>query len=358
MNNIFTILRTLSFLDCRGIFISIILLTASCEKYVDFPADNDGRIHISAMLGTGDQDRIDVTVSQPALGNETVTADEVGLCLEADGTPVALVKSESQQDGTVSYSLEGTFAPGQKIVLRADAEGLPSVRAVTAVPQPLPQVRVEPRTVESYRDRDDAQNMADLYPVRNFHIVLDEKPQDNSYFAVQILRKTVYDIIGTPSDYTLEKYLSMSGTVKYDDLYSNTSLTEGGAISSMEKELLLEYSGGEMLVAPAENEDGKSVLDVYVALTERRLVSASYTNTGGEQFIDHEIYEDFEYDLKIYRLSPELYHCMRARYIVEESDAPIHLGFTPVTYTYTNVVGGLGMFGAVSMCETDWFRIN
>ena len=358
MNNIFTILRTLSFRACLGIFMSIILLAASCEKYVDFPADNDGRIHISAMLGTGDQDRIDVTVSQPALGNETVTADEVGLYLEADGTPVALTKGESQQDGTVSYSLEGTFAPGQKIVLRAEAEGLPSVKAVTTVPRSLPSVRVKARTVESYRDRDDAQNMADLYPVRNFHIVLDEKPQDNSYFAVQILRKTVYDIIGTPSDYTLEKYLSMSGTVKYDDLYSNTSLTEGGAISSMEKELLLEYSGGEMLVAPAENEDGKSVLDVYVALTERRLVSASYTNTGGEQSINHEIYEDFEYDLKIYRLSPELYHCMRARYIVEESDAPIHLGFTPVTYTYTNVVGGLGMFGAVSMYETDWFRIN
>ena len=126
----------------------------------------------------------------------------------------------------------------------------------------------------------------------------------------------------------------------------------------MEKELLLDYSGGEMLVAPAEDEDGKSVLDLYVAVTERRLVSASYTNTGGEQLINYEIYEDFEYDLKVYRLSPELYHCMRARYIVEESDAPIHLGFTPVTYTYTNVVGGLGMFGAVSMYETDWFRIN
>lgn len=359
MNNITTILRTLSFRACRGILFSFLLpVSLSCEKYVDFPADEDGRIHISAMLGTGEQDKIDVTVSQPAMGNETVTAEAVRLYLEADGTPVALTMGEQQTDGTVSYDLEGTFAPGQKIVLRAEAEGLPSVKAVTTVPRSLPQVRIEPRIVESYRDRDDAQNMADLYPVRNFHIVLDEKPQDNSYFAVQILRKTVYDIIGTPSDYMLEQYLSKSGIVKYDDLYSNTSLTEGGAISSMEKELLLDYSGGEMLVAPAEDEDGKSVLDLYVAVTERRLVSASYTNTGGEQLINYEIYEDFEYDLKVYRLSPELYHCMRARYIVEESDAPIHLGFTPVTYTYTNVVGGLGMFGAVSMYETDWFRIN
>lgn len=366
MNSIITILRTdpsrsrlrtLSFRACRGIFLCFIILASSCEKSVVFPADKDGRIHISAMLGTGEQDRIDVTVSRPVMGNETLSADAVSLYLEADGTPVALNKGE-MQDGTVSYDLEGTFSTGQKILLRAEAEGLPSVKAVTTVPKSLPQVRIEPRVVESYRDRDDAQNMADLYPVRNFHVVLDEKPQDNSYFAVQVLRKTVYDIIGAPSDRILEKYLSMSGIVKYDDLYSNTSPTEGGAISSMEKEMLLEYSGGEMLVAPVENEDGKSVLDVYVAITERRLVSASYTNTGGEQFINHEIYEDFEYDVKIYRLSPELYHCMRARYIVDKSDAPIHLGFTPVTYTYTNVVGGLGMFGAVSMYETGWFRIN
>lgn len=36
------------------------------------------------------------------------------------------------------------------------------------------------------------------------------------------------------------------------------------------------------------------------------------------------------------------------------SDAPIHLGFSPVTYTYTNVEGGLGMFWAMSVYESDW----
>jgi hypothetical protein len=44
--------------------------------------------------------------------------------------------------------------------------------------------------------------------------------------------------------------------------------------------------------------------------------------------------------------------------MIDAADVPIHLGFTPATYTYTNIEGGLGMFGAVSVYESDWIRFN
>ena len=71
-------------------------------------------------------------------------------------------------------------------------------------------------------------------------------------------------------------------------------------------------------------------------------------------YCKYEIYECFEYKVKVCRLSAELYHCFKALYIADNSDAPIHLGFSPVTYTYTNVEGGLGIFGAMSVYESDW----
>ena len=52
------------------LILTALLLAVSCEKETEFPADKDGRIFVSAMLGTDGKDRISITVSQPALGEE------------------------------------------------------------------------------------------------------------------------------------------------------------------------------------------------------------------------------------------------------------------------------------------------
>lgn len=339
------------------IFCLTVLMAVACEKVVDFPSDEDGRIHISAMLGKEEWNRINIVVSDPVLKVEDTSSEDVVLHLEADGNPVSLLRDmdyESETDGEISYYVKEGFRPGQKLELKAEAPGLPSVSAVTYVPASLPEVVVTHQLVKSYKDNEPGQIMQSLRTLQNFHVVLDEQPEEESYFGVQVKKRKTWDIVGNPPLHVAMKYDPTLVQEEYDDLYVNTQAREGGAISSMEKELVTDCIGGEMAVSPAVLKDGKAVLDVFVAPTERHMVEAEYY--GGE--IVYEIYELYEFDIKVFRLSPELYHYFRARFIVEESDAPIHLGFSPVTYTYTNVNGGLGVFGAVAMYEIEWIRID
>ncbi len=349
----------MSLLTCRIIFIlAAFIIAVSCEKETEFPADKDGRIFVSAMLGTDGKDRISITVSQPALGEEDATAEDVSLYLEADGENVELERDMDDKDG-VSYIPQGIFSPGQKLVLRAEADGLPSAKAETRVPESLPHVTITPKIVESYRQDELGQPMPDYpYQRQNFHIVLDEEPEEDSYYGVQVLRKLVYYTVGDVPDYIWDDYAERMGASEYDELYVNAAPGESGSLSSIETELIVDHDGGPMRVALGELENGKSAIDVYVQATEHLMRSAQYTHKDGEEELLYAIFELYEYKLKVFRLSPEIFHYFRGRYVVEESLAPIHLGFTPVTYTYTNVEGGLGMFGAVSMHETDWFRVN
>lgn len=365
MNRFFTSLcyvqndSLLSFRACRGIFLLVVFLVAvSCERETDFPADKDGRIFVSAMLGTDGKDRISITVSQPALGEEDATAEDVALYLEADGENIELERDMDDKDG-VSYIPQGTFSPGQKLVLRAEADGLPSAKAETMVPATLPQITITPKIVESY-GAELGQPMPNYpYKRQNFHIVMDEEPEEDSYYGVQVQRKLMYYTVGDVPYYIWNDYAERMGTPEYDDLYVNAAPSESGSLSSIETELIVDHDGGQMRVAQAALEDGKAAIDVYVQATKHMMNSGHYThNEDGEAELVYAVFELYEYKLKVFRLSPEIFHFFRGRYVVEESLAPIHLGFTPVTYTYTNVEGGLGMFGAVSMYETDWFRVN
>lgn len=340
------------------IFILTVLLAVSCEKETEFPADKDGRIFVSAMLGTDGKDRISITVSQPALGEEDATAEDVALYLEADGVNIELVRDMDDKEG-VSYIPQGTFSPGQKLVLRAEADGLPSAKAETIVPAPLPHVTITPKIVESYRQDELGQPMPDYpYQRQNFHIVIDEEPEEDFYYGVQVIRQLVYYKVGDVPDYMWDDYAENMGLPEYDNLYVNAGPSESGSLSSIETEHIVDHDGGPMRVAIGESEDGKAAIDVYVSVTEHLMRSARYTSKDGVEELVYAVFELYEYKLKVFRLSPEIFHFFRGRYVVEESLAPIHLGFTPVTYTYTNVEGGLGMFGAVSMYETDWFRVN
>ena len=87
----------MSFQACRGIFLlSLLAILSSCEKLVDFPADETGRIYISAMIGDPDNSRISVSVSQPTERpkQEYIKASKVRIEIEADGAFVKVLGTE------------------------------------------------------------------------------------------------------------------------------------------------------------------------------------------------------------------------------------------------------------------------
>lgn len=342
-------------------FILILLLALSCERIIDYPVDENGRIYVDAVVGTEGADRINLVVSRPAFGSEAVSAEDIRLSLTNEGKPVELVRDmdyESAIEGEISYLVHGDFLPGQKLELKAEAEGLPSVKALTSVPAAMPEVEVTCREVKSYRDDDEYSGSSSLRTLWEIHLTMDEKPDKDSFFGVQVLKDVSYDTLGKVPEYTWDDFKN-AGKTEFDALHVNTKSGEGGSISSVEKELNVIFGGGDMRVFAAEADGEGLALDVYVYPTSSHRKAGSYHfNEAGEEIWEWEIQEIYKYNIIVYRISPEMYHCFRARYMIDAADVPIHLGFTPATYTYTNIEGGLGMFGAVSTYESGWIRFN
>ena len=234
--------KRLSFRVYRGIFFLFILLITACEKVVDFPVDETGRIYIDAIVGQKDGGRINLAVSHPALGSEDASAEDITLHLKADGEPVSLVRDMDyvpESEGMVSYLVEGSFRPGQKLELEAGSPTLPSAKALTTVPASLQDVKLTYKKVNTYKNRDPEQMMGNLITLLEFNMAMDEKPGTDIYFGVQVCKRAVYDTVGTVPDHTWEQYEKKSGIVEYDDLYIDAAYTEGSAISSAVKETLL-----------------------------------------------------------------------------------------------------------------------
>lgn len=330
----------------------ISIFFATCERLVDFPQDNSGKIHINAIVAGADS-RINVMVSQPLNGTESVTADKIRLILDADGESVTLIRDldyAASYPGEVSYVTDIDFEPGQNLKLIAEAEGLPSVVAHTTIPAKLPVPAIECERMSAHMKKDPELVTDHLEEIFKFRITLDEPVSENSYFAVQMYVRKFHEYTGNVNERAKEYYDSLSEE-GYDDIFVNSEMIENLALSSQKVDLIIDYEGGEMKVMTALQVEDKSVLEIPVKATEKRLLIASYGQNPEDQY---EIYECFEYKVKVCRLSAELYHCFKARYIADNSDAPIHLGFSPVSYTYTNVEGGLGIFGAMSVYESDW----
>ena len=310
-------------------FILILLLALSCERIIDYPVDENGRIYVDAVVGTEDADRINLVVSRPALGSEAVSAEDIRLSLTNEGKPVELVRDmdyESAIEGEISYLVHGDFLPGQKLELKAEAEGLPSVKALTSVPAAMPEVEVTCREVKSYRDDEEYSGSSSLRTLWELHLTMDERPDKDSFFGVQVLKEVSYDTLGKVPEHHWEDYEN-AGKTEYDALHINSKSGEGGSISSVEKELMVAFAGGDMRVLAAEADGDASALDVYVYPTNSHRRSGSYHyNEAGEEVWEWEVQEIYKYKIIVYRLSPEIYHCFRARYMIDMADVPIHLG--------------------------------
>ncbi len=329
----------------------LLLILVSCERDAKFNPDDTGKIYLYGIVSDGRDDLIKVNVSRPVFGVEAAMPEDVSITLEADGNEVELtrdVEYVSSGDGEIAYLVNEPFASGQKLTIRAESAGLPSAEAVTVIPEPLPEFAVSHSVEESYRVKDGDLLYGTFSTLSKFHVVIDEEFSKDAFYGVQVLKKKQIEVVGTLEDPIDE---SLYGNEEYDNIYEYPVMTE---LSSVKHEIIIDHNGGELLVAEMIDEDGKMAFDVYVDNEPRYMTNAEW---HGDELV-YACYEYYEYKIKVFRIPHEMYHSLRSEYIKENSDAPLHLGFSPVTYAYTNVKGGLGMFAAVTSSETEWIDCN
>lgn len=334
----------------------LMALLISCERIVDFPGAEHGRIYVNAIIGHTGQDWINVNVSKPAFGSESAKAEDVVLCLEADGQPVALERYMDHSpayEGEICYLITERLLPGQNLKLTAQTENLPQVQAVTSVPETLENVDISTRLAVVDKIESGSGFISYLKTLREFKISIDAEHEKEEFFGIQIRKKTVIDSLGNVPDDRWNVYKEYHGVIQYESFFVNLKHEEIN-ISSVDMEMVTYFEGGQMRVMESTKEADMNTVTVYIEPYYRHLLSGSYTNN----IMDWEIHEDYEYNVKVCRISPEMYYCMRAEYIKNHSNPPVYLGFGSASYIYTNVEGGLGMFGAMSSYDTGWFRID
>ena len=125
-----------------------------------FPVEESGRIYVNAMMTDDGMSRIDVAVSQPICGGETVASADVTLRITADGQPLELFRdAELSSDEVQSYYSEAQLYSGQRLVLEAHAEGLPEVRSEAVMPEAILRPEVVREEVISFKDEIPGQTM-------------------------------------------------------------------------------------------------------------------------------------------------------------------------------------------------------
>lgn len=328
-----------------------ILLLTSCETEHLMPTENSGRIFVYALMSDNGRSNINIGVSKPLGAGSSIDPEYVKVNMEADGNPIQLIlDSEKSSDELLAYYTEENFKSGQELTLQATAPGLQDVKAMTVIPEPIPSMKIRRQEIDCFKESDPDSSSDYLRTLWEFGITIDKEVKAGDTYAVQILKKKMYEFVGDV--YRPEDYEAESGRVEIDDLYVNSKAgSSNGAITSVGTETVIDFDGGETKIENIVYDNEYVYLTACVKPTEKKLIAASYNPTGNTNY---SVYEYYEYKIKVYRLSDQMYNYIRARYTVERHDIPIHLGFTPATYTYTNVIGGIGVFGAVSEYETDW----
>ena len=329
----------------------LLLILVSCERDARFNPDDTGKIFLYGIVSDGNDNLIKVNVSRPVFGKETTIPEDVKLTLEVDGNEVELIRDVdyvSSEDGEIAYLVNEPLASGQKLILKAESAGLPSAEASAIIPERLSEFAVSHLVEESYRVKDAHLLYGTFSTLSKFHVVVDEKFSKDAFYGVQVLKKKLIEVVGTPDEPIDE---SLYGNEEYDNIYEFPVMTE---LSSIKHEIIIDHNGGELLLTELNEEDGKVSFDVYVDNEPRYMTDAAW---NGDELI-YACYEYYEYKVKVFRIPHEMYHSLRSEYIKDNSDAPLHLGFSPVTYAYTNVKGGLGMFAAVTSSETEWIDYN
>lgn len=343
----------------RRIYVS--LLTAallaclmSCEKVIHVEKDDTGMIYIHSMPGRSDTLRVDVTVTKSLFGDADVKYDKVNLSLEADGKSLHLVEDEDYgrklSSGWSFYTTERLFS-GQKLSLKADVEGISSVTAETIVPEGFPEVRIVQEKEYSFKRLPNHVPQVDRETVWTFHIDIDEDYADDQHFAVQVLRDSYVKWFG--SDIPPESDRDHENGWTFYGMESIYGIPVGDTFTSLDKDVIIEINDEDFYIADNSG-SGNVSFDVSVGYEVSHRLSGSYIG----DVMQNESWLFHRYKVFIYRLSEECYNSLMTAYVNDNPGLASEVGLSPGIRTYTNIKGGLGMFGAVSMYESEWMEVK
>ena len=355
----------------------LLLAAVSCE--FEFPLDDtvDPVLSLQFHPVNGEAPQLLVCYAEPSF--RKAQPDAYGfkvsdVTLKLNGAAVAL--KENTEGSMWNRHLldlpEGmVFSPGDSFELSVQGHGVPSVSAETSIPRPpvIESLTIEPAT----RDSSEAWKL---------RLKLDRPVSDDEYYGIMARRRlatyalkgadaasAVLDTTVMESWITPGQIASTADLNKLDlDMYASVNYEDGfvsaGLFSSHPMTLLssrqfdgaeytfyansidsfsydfgfdIDFDPGEPL--PGDDEDMPYDPD-------EPYVPIYWLSIGQKE----------EYQVYLYRLSPEFYNYAKAQYL-SAFNMLSNFGVTPPNFTYSNVSGGIGVVAGLSVASTGWEEV-
>ncbi len=302
----------------------------SCEYDMDFSDfGHEPRLFVMGMAGGSDMTVIRL-LPAGAIGDshqDGFSVDGAQVSLKVNGEDVPLSIDDELPYGC--YVADIHLLPGDAAEFAASVEGVDPVRAKCVVPGRFPEYEVELKTEKNGWNGNDLNGISTRLKLT---VRFDDDPDTKDYYGMQVYRMTETYSYFNILEYEYMKPMDDISSGIYDFPLSGLPLT-------------MHYSPGEgmfskdyvpmMVVDDGMFADGNGVMEFLTNFND---------DTSNRRYM---------YKVFLYRLSPELYRFARANAIASDN-VPILVMMAPPAHCYTNVLGGVGVFGGITRMETDW----
>ena len=235
-------------------------------------------------------------------------------------TPVLTLKCNGQEVGTASSGAENggrrfrtdAFKAGDKLELTAGAEGMETVMASTVVPgfftgYEIGEFEIISRHVDEYR----------------VVISYEDDPETDDFYGVSVEQTA---LIQYPDEEETEE---VSYHIYPGEGYGELTLDPGAYSPTVG-----EIEGQTVFIWKDEDEEGSYEVRFQ----------GSYT---------HPYSVEIRTRFCFYKLSEELYKTLKADFEADYNPL-FYIGLATPSFTYSNIRGGIGYFGAYSKTWSDW----
>ena len=306
-----------------------LLAAMSCEYEIDIKrsADETGRIVLHSLAGLGDTTVVNVDAALPVGSSDVVDLGLIRVRLKADGKDMFLHRnhgvSSTFPDG--AFFTTEKFEPGCRLDVEASHPELPSVSASTVVPEAFPDFIVGLEEVDIDLDQYLAMSapnsggwMGDPEAMR-VRLTFTDDPSDRDYYAVWIFRSYQGDYSRAEYFVNQKDFQSLSVNMDSHPMLVQLYYTFGEAAYRRPSACMIAFSDVDF--------DGERVTKEF--LVPYYPGDPKYT-----------------YHMELLKMSQECWRCVEADFNMIMNDFSEY-GQAAI-YPYTNVIGGIGAFGAIS----------
>lgn len=302
-----------------------VIAASSCDYTFDLKDfDSDPALFIECVPGVSDTTLIKVFVAEPLNSPESsfgsIDRSKTEVSMEINGQSVRVKRAEKDtwtMRENWFYVVED-FMPGDRVSVSASLDGIAPVTAETVVPEKFPECEVSIIPVSTQRHW--VQVDAD--------IKVHDTDAAQNYYGMQLIMHTSYnDMDNNPVE--REEIMLMESS-PYDDM------------SYVDKLMTVYGNGTERMIIW----DGSAFASGHVLMR----MSDSIPDDGGSGHM-------IRFRFRLFRLSPALFRYYTAQYNTGNGSGTESDLFSPPYNAYTNVHGGFGILGAMTLSQTDWIEL-